>query len=328
VTGGAGYIGSHIALELNKLNFQVIVVDNLSNGFESRIKGKSQIQFRNIDILDLESLKIIFRENSDIEGVIHLAALKSVEESMVQRKSYFDNNVIGLRNLLECVRIYKVRNFIFSSSAAVYGETQNNNKHLLENTICKPNSVYGENKLVGEFLVRDYSEEFGINSISLRYFNVLGSGNINIIDQSRDNVLPKLIKSNKEKTVFSIFGKDYPTNDGTCIRDYVDVRDLTTGHLRAALYLNKQNTSSINKVINLGSGKGNSVLEVVTEFNKQIGGTLKFKFDSRRNGDPAYLVANIQSAFELLNWTPKFILRDMIASTLININYMDRSIKY
>jgi UDP-glucose 4-epimerase len=320
VTGGAGYIGSHVSLELAKNNIDVIVIDNLINGLKSRVQGKASIHFNQIDILDLENLKILFQQNSDIEGIVHLAALKSVEESMIQRKMYFDNNIIGLRNLLECARTYKVKNFIFSSSAAVYGESENIDKNFSESMICKPNSVYGENKLMGELLVRDYSKEFEMNSVSLRYFNVLGSANPAIIDHSRDNIMPKLVKALKEKKVFSIFGRDYPTSDGTCIRDYVDVRDLTSGHIKAALYLQKQNSNSINNVVNLGSGKGNSVLEVVTEFNNQIGGNLNFKFDSRRNGDPAYLVADINYAQELLNWSPEYVLKDMIASTVSEIN--------
>jgi UDP-glucose 4-epimerase len=320
VTGGAGYIGSHVSLELTKNNFDVIVIDNLINGLKSRVQGKTGIHFNQIDILDLDNLKIIFQQNSNIEGIVHLAALKSVEESMSQRRMYFDNNIIGLRNLLECARIYKVKNFIFSSSAAVYGESENNNKSFSESMVCKPNSVYGENKMIGELLVRDYSNEFEINSVSLRYFNVLGSANPAILDQSRDNIMPKLVKALKENKVFSIFGKDYPTSDGTCIRDYVDVRDLTSGHIKAAIYLQKQNSNAINHVVNLGSGKGNSVLEVVTEFNNQIAGNLKFEFDVRRHGDPAYLVADINYARELLNWSPEYDLKDMIASTISKLN--------
>jgi UDP-glucose 4-epimerase len=318
VTGGAGYIGSHVSLELASLNFEVIVIDNLSNGYASRLKGKNNIEFHNIDILDSDGLRNLFLGSSAIKGIIHLAALKSVEASMEQRKLYFENNIIGLRNLLECARIYKVRNFIFSSSAAVYGEG-NNNKTLSETDLCNPNSVYGENKLIGEWLVRDYSKEFGLNSVSLRYFNVLGSGKVEIIDQSRDNILPKLIKSYKENKKFSIFGKDYPTRNGTCIRDYVDVRDLAKGHLKAALYLQEQNLSSIDEVINLGSGIGYSVLEVVSEFEKQIGDKLKVQYDSRRNGDPAYLVADINYALKLLNWSPKYVLKDMISSTISHL---------
>jgi UDP-glucose 4-epimerase len=269
ITGGAGYIGSHVAHDLIKINKSIHIIDNFSNGYEKRI---SNFSFSKCDIENRKELESVFKGISEkIDGIVHLAALKSVEESMTKRNNYFKTNVIGFLNILELSVQFGVENVIFSSSAAVYGEkVDKNNGVFNEKSICNPTSFYGENKLLGEKLLRDFSIEYGINGISLRYFNVLGSGYPHIFDTSKDNVLPKLHKALKTGEPFRIYGKDYDTPDGTCVRDYIHVSDLSQGHVKAVEHLSDTTSEGLNVNINLGSGKGYSVLELVDRFKKMF----------------------------------------------------------
>lgn len=316
LTGATGYIGSHTWIELLEGSFQVVGVDNLSNSSLDRIDEVSTISkgipiFIEGDIRDKGLLTNIFSKYS-ITHVIHLAGLKDIGESMVKQKQYFDVNVGGLRNLLEVMRAHNCFKIIFSSSAAVYGESAAS--PISEKSIPAPSNYYGETKLEGEALL---SEEFNkipaIHSVSLRYFNVAGShpsgrlfDNALATSHSLFSEIAKVLIG--EKSSLSIYGDDWDTKDGTCIRDYLHVVDLVKAHLAAVKLLD---TSDGLFTINLGLGHGQSVREVISEYEHVVGKTIPQSVVSKRLGDVGVSFANIDSAIQLIEWRPKKTLSDM-----------------
>lgn len=301
VTGGAGYIGSIAVKELVTLGYSVIVVDNLSKGKIELVDEKAM--FYHVDLTDKEGLSEIFKKHK-IDCVIHFAGYKAVEESMSNAVKYSDN-IIGTINLLNNMVAYHVPKIIFSSSAAVYGMP---NKNIIdEETELNPINYYGFTKQESEKIIEYYHKIYNIQYISLRYFNVAGDV-LNYTDPEANNIFPIIMEViTGKRNNLTIFGDDYNTPDHTCVRDYIHVSDLVDAHIKAL-------NVNYNGAINLGTGKGYSVKELVSAFTR-LTKEVKYKFGDRRKGDPAFLVASNQKAKEILNWTPNKTLDDMIIST-------------
>jgi UDP-glucose 4-epimerase len=302
VTGGAGYIGSIAVKELIRQGYAVIVVDNLSKGLRKLVDPEAE--FYMIDLTDKEKLAKVFRKK--IDAVIHFAAYKAVEESMENPEKYCDN-ITGTLNLLNLMAKNKVKKLIYSSSAAVYGNPKCNpidEKHPTE-----PINFYGFTKLECERFIEWYSKLHGINYVCLRYFNVAGDGGLGYVDPEAKNIMPILMEVivGKRKKL-TIFGNDYDTRDGTCIRDYIDVNDLIRAHVLAL-------DAKDNAIINLGTSSGVSVKELVDAALEVTGKKIEVEYGPRRKGDPVALVASNEKAKKLLKWKPEKSVKDMIAST-------------
>ena len=300
VTGGAGYIGSHMNIKLAEAGHDVCVIDNLSHGHISSVKKS---KFFYCDINDNSRLNEIFSaEQFDV--VFHFAGLINVAESMQNPILYYTNNVNGTITLLDCMAEHKVHNLLFSSTAAIYGTPQS---PLIDETHPKkPINPYGESKLMVEQALVDYQKEHDINYISLRYFNAAGSDYLNHLGECHDpetHLIPLVLQaaSGRRKNI-SIYGDDYATPDGTCIRDYIHVSDLCDAHLLA---MNRLLNTKKSDHFNLGNGQGFSVREVINTAQQVTGKDIIIKSDKRRLGDPDILVADAQKAKSLLNWQPQ-----------------------
>ena len=301
VTGGAGYIGSHIVEQLiKKKSNNILVLDNLSTGRKKLINKKSK--FIKGDIKNLNLLKKIIKKHS-IQTIIHLAAHLNVSEAEKEKIKYYRNNVTGTKNLLLACKNSKVKSIIFSSSCSVYGSIKGS---VNEQKKTNPEGYYALTKFKGEELIKKYSKKFNYNFGILRYFNVAGaspSGKIGEIETAYGHLIKNIaIQSLKKKPVIYIFGNDYPTKDGTCIRDYIHVSDLADIHVKGIEYLEKNNKSF---VLNCGYGKGYSVLQIVKIFKKIIK-NLKIIFSNKRPGDVAEVYANTKKFKKLLKWKPKY----------------------
>ena len=304
VTGGAGYIGSACVKKLVEDGCEVIVVDNLSKGKKELVDEKAV--FYKGDLVDVIFLEKVFKDNK-VDAVIHFAAYKAVGESMENPAKYADN-IAGTINLLDLMVKYDVKKIIFSSSAAVYGEPEYS--PIDEEHRLMPINYYGFTKQKCEEIIDWYSRLKGIVGISLRYFNVAGDAGLNYIDPEAENIFPIIMEvftGVREKLV--VFGKDYETRDGTCIRDYIDINDLVDAHI-LALDLGEST------VINIGSEKGTSVKELVDGFEKEWGKKLNWEYGPRRSGDPAKLTASAKKAKELIDWKASRDINDMIKSTV------------
>ncbi|MFD0870001.1 UDP-glucose 4-epimerase [Chlamydia abortus] len=300
VTGGAGYIGSHTVAELIDAKEEVVVVDNLSQGHrQALLGGKLYVG----DIRDADFMETVFKEN-DIESVIHFAAYSLVGESMQNPAKYYDNNVYGTQRLLEIMKKYGTKRIVFSSTAATYGEPQT--VPIEETAPTQPTNTYGETKLSMEKMMKWFDAAHGIKYVALRYFNAAGahhSGRIGEDHSPETHLVPLILQVplGKREHV-SIFGDDYPTEDGTCIRDYLHVSDLADAHLLALERLRSGGESS---VYNLGSGKGFSVKEMIDVARKVTGHPIPAVLEPRRAGDPAVLIASSAKAKRELNWSPR-----------------------
>ena len=305
VTGGAGYIGAHVAAELLKSGYSIRIYDDFSNGLHRRVDGK----FR--DIVDgdmLDRVKLLAALDG-IDAVIHLAAKKSVEESVKDPLKYYENNVGGTLNLLGAMAAKGVKQLVYSSSAAVY--SPNDKEAVLEDDPTAPLSPYGASKLLAEQLISSVGSAEQISNISLRYFNVVGSNVAEFGDNSKDNLVPKVFLALKNSKRPQIYGSDYPTPDGTCIRDYIHVQDLALAHLAA---LKKVESGYISQVYNVGSGKGYSVKEMMDQISKSLGRDINPEVSQARAGDSPKLIASIDKIKEQLGWSPKASLEEMIDS--------------
>ena len=302
VCGGAGYIGSHAVKQLIDRNEDVIIVDNLETGHEDAIHPDAK--FYNVDIRNEEELDKVFAEN-DIDEVIHFAANSLVGESMTNPLKYFNNNVHGTEILLKVMIKHNVKKIVFSSTAATYGEPKN--IPILETDPTNPTNAYGETKLAMEKMMKWADVAHGVKYISLRYFNVAGahiSGEIGEDHSPETHLIPLILQVPLGKREFiSIFGDDYDTHDGTCIRDYIHVTDLADAHILAVHKLREGCDSNI---YNLGSGNGFTVKEMIEAARKVTGHPIPAKVCERRAGDPAKLVAASQKARCELGWEPKF----------------------
>jgi len=311
ITGGAGYIGSHVAEVLLKNKKNIFIVDNLSTGFKKLINKKSK--FYNIDILNSKKIKEIINKNK-IDSVIHLAAVLSVGESEKNPKKYKNINVIGTKSLLIAIKKTNVKNIIFSSTCAVY---KDGNLKVNENTKLKPTSVYGKTKLIGENLIKLFCKKNKINFGILRFFNVAGAsssgkiGQINKGDQLFKNLSMEV---QKKRPIFKIYGANYKTKDGTCIRDYIHVSDIADIHRQV---LEKINKNSISKILNCGYGKGISVSQSVNEFRKYANKKLKILTLKKRKGDMIQIIAVNKNLKKFIKWKPKYNKLSTIVSSCI-----------
>lgn len=314
VTGGAGYIGSHTVWELIAKGYEVIVVDNLSTGFLQAIHNDAKCY--NIDIHDEFALNRVFN-NEHIEGVIHFAAFSQVGESMKDPLKYYYNNVSGTCTLLKCMKNNNVNHIIFSSTAAVYGVPQN--EIITEQDMTCPINPYGETKLAIERMMSWAEHAYGIHYIALRYFNACGAHPSALIGEAHNpetHLIPLVLQvPNKQRNKISIFGDNYPTKDGTCVRDYVHVCDLAQAHILSLEYLKKTSNSD---TFNLGNGEGFSVKQVLQIAEKVTKQPIAAEIVGPRPGDPAMLVASSQKAKKLLGWQPQYNNLEAIIETAWN----------
>ena len=311
VLGGAGYIGSHTVYELIDAGRDVVVADNLQTGFRAAVHPKAR--FYELDIRDRKALDVLFQAEK-IDGVIHFAASSQVGESMVDPLKYYDNNLHGTMVLLQAMVAHGVNKIVFSSTAATYGEPES--IPILETDRTKPTNTYGETKLSMEHMMSWVSKAHGLRYVALRYFNACGahpSGKIGEAHDPETHLIPIILQvPNGQRDKLTIFGDDYPTPDGTCIRDYIHVTDLAQAHILALDYLLN---GGENNVFNLGNGKGFSNKEVVDVARAVTGHPIPAVPGPRRAGDPAQLVASSEKAKSVLGWKPKYDDLNTIIST-------------
>ena len=317
VTGGAGYIGSHVVRLLQNRGDDVVVLDDMSEGVRSRIGTARLIQLDLASDKAVEILKSAFAEEAKsgpIEAVVHLAARKKVGESVEQPEWYYSQNVGGLANLLGAMRESGIGKIVFSSSAAVYGMPDV--PAVTEETLCQPINPYGETKLVGEWMVEAAAAAWGLRAVSLRYFNVAGAGWPDLADTAVANLVPIVFAAIRAGVKPVVFGNDYKTVDGSCVRDYVHVQDLADSHLAAIEYLNNEKRPFA--TFNVGTGTGSSVLEVIEEIQNVVSAAGNPNFEigiaSRRAGDPPFLCADVSRIKIELNWSAKFGLHEIVQS--------------
>lgn len=314
VCGGAGYIGSHTVYSLLQRNEDVVVVDNLSTGHKQSLSDKVKFYFG--DIRSKETLNQIFVEN-DIESVIHFAADALVVESMRDPLKYFNNNVYGMQVLLECMVRCHVDKIIFSSTCATYGTPLVT--PISELTPTNPINPYGESKLIMEKMMKWVSQIHNIKYVSLRYFNAAGAlsdGSIGEDHEYETHLIPLVLNVPlKKRSHVNIFGDEYPTKDGTCIRDYIHVMDLANAHILALDYLRNGGESDI---FNLGNGNGFSVKEIISAAEKVTGEVIETRISTPREGDPPELVANNTKAQHILHWVPQYSNIEEIIATAWN----------
>lgn len=315
VTGGAGYIGSHCVLTLLENGFSVVIFDNLSTGHLQTVetlKKYGKVKFLKGDLQNKADIKELFAKYQ-VDAVIHFAAFSQVGESVKKPAKYYLNNVCGTLNLLEGMLKNNVNKLVFSSTAATYGEPEY--IPIDENHPQIPINPYGQSKLMIEKILDDYDKAYELKSVRLRYFNVAGADSESRIGEWHEpetHLIPNILKStfNSEKT-FEMFGDDYHTKDGTCVRDYINVEDLANAHLLALKYLNNGGDTNY---FNLGTKDGNTVKEVFKACEEICNKKITVKIQPRRAGDPASLVADNSKARTILHWTPNKSLKDSIQS--------------
>lgn len=311
VIGGAGYIGSHVVYDLLKEGHTVVVMDNLSTGDINFVP--TTVTFYKGDIKNSQDLDKVFSNEKGIDLVMHFAAKLIVPESMVQPSEYYHNNVEGVRLMLEAMKKHKIQNLVFSSTAAVYGNPINEICKETDPTV--PINPYGDSKLAAEKLIEYFSKAHEINYCIFRYFNVAGADSsleIGLNKQNLTHLIPVTIQTMMGiRNKMMVFGDDYNTKDGTCIRDYIHVNDLARAHVLGAEYIISKSTSLL---LNLGSNEGYTVMEIINEVEKH--GKVNYEIGKRREGDPAKIIASNQKAKDLLNWEPKYNLKDIIKSDL------------
>ncbi len=324
VTGGLGFIGSHTVVALQEEGFEVIIIDNLSNSSLDVLAGITRITqktpiFEKIDLRDKDLVKDFFEKYPDIKGVVHFAASKAVGESVENPLLYYENNLSSLIYLLKELSKKNEASFIFSSSCTVYGQADSL-PITEEAPIKEAVSPYGNTKQIGEEIIRDTTKvHANLKAISLRYFNPIGahpSGEIGELPiGTPQNLVPFITQTaigKREK--LSVFGDDYPTKDGTCIRDYIHVMDLARAHVTALKRLLKNDSEANYEVFNLGTGKGNTVLEVIKSFERSTGKELPYKIVGRREGDIVAAYADTQKANEVLKWQAQKELDEALES--------------
>lgn len=321
VTGGCGYIGGHTMVDLIDNGFDVVSVDDLSMGSLRMLQGVEKITGRKIknykvNLCNLEDTEAIFIENPDIVGIIHFAAYKSVGESVNEPIKYFRNNINSLINILQCAAENNIKHFVFSSSCSVYGNPKS--LPVEENSpLAEPESPYARTKQMGEAICRDFVVKYKDTNITLlRYFNPVGAHPTAIIGELQDkpeNLVPVITQTAIGKRgSMTVFGNDYPTRDGSCIRDYIHVMDIANAHTKALQYTLEGNNTASCEVFNLGTGAGVSVLELIDAFERVSGEKLNYEIGPRRPGDVIAVYANNSKARALLDWDTKFGLDEMM----------------
>ena len=312
ITGGAGYIGSHISEVLIKNKKKIFIVDNLSTGFKKLINKKAK--FFKVDILKNEKIREIIVKNK-IDSVIHLAANLIIGEGEKYPKKYFKNNVLGTINLLKACENTTIKNLVFSSTAAVYKDGQ---YKVDEKSVVKPKSVYGKTKIKAEKIIKKFCKRNNINYCILRYFNIAGSspsGKIGLINKS-DHLFKNFSREIiKKKPILKIYGNNYNTKDGSCIRDFIHVYDIAEIHYKVLEKINKSNNS---KTLNCGYNRGVSVLEVAKTFKKQTSKKVEILVSKRRKGDLVKIIASNDKLKKFINWKPKFNNLNKIVKSCIS----------
>jgi len=306
ITGGAGFIGAQVNQDLANRGYKTLVLDNLSSGSRQAVL---QGTFVEGDLSDSQFLDQIF-SGENISSVMHFAANTDVGESVADPGKYYVNNVCNTLNLLNAMRKSGIKVLIFSSSAAVYGIPEK--ETLGENDPCHPINPYGESKLMAEKILEDFSRAYGMRACSLRYFNAAGGdpqGKIKNYKTHESNLIPVVLNCIKKGSAITVNGNDYPTRDGTCIRDYIHVADLSEAHIQA---LEKLQTQSLAPCYNLGNERGFSVLEVIDAAQEITGQKLPLIFGKRRPGDPPVLLADAGKARRELGWSPRYNLKSII----------------
>ena len=314
VLGGAGYIGSHTVYELIEAGKEVIVADNLQTGFRAAVHPRAK--FYELDIRDKGALDTLFQAEK-IDGVIHFAASSQVGESMKDPLKYYDNNLYGTMVLLKSMVEHDVDKIVFSSTAATYGEPER--VPILENDKTNPTNCYGQTKLAMEQMMKWTEQAHGLRYVALRYFNACGAkltGDIGEAHSPETHLIPLILQVPLgQRKAISIFGDDYPTKDGTCVRDYIHVTDLAQAHILALDYLIAGGSSD---VFNLGNGVGFTVKEVIDVARKVTGDEIPAKIAPRRAGDPAQLIASSKKAIDILGWKPVYDSLETIVSSAWN----------
>ncbi len=324
VTGGLGYIGSHVSVLLLQKGYQVVIVDNLDNSSISVLEGIKKIinlspVFEKLDVRNSDQMEFLFSKHKDISGVIHFAAYKAVGESVEDPLKYYDNNVLGFITLLNFIKKKNIP-LIFSSSATVYGDADL--LPIIENAPIKEAfSPYGKTKQICEEIIRDIAKSDSFfKSVILRYFNPIGAHSSGLIGElpngEPQNLIPFITQTliGKRKELM-VFGNDYSTYDGTCIRDYIHVMDLAEAHIKSLEYILDFKNDKNFQIFNIGTGQGHSVLQVIDAFEKVTKKKIKYKITSRRQGDVAASYSDCSKAKEILGWTSKFTLEDSLASS-------------
>ena len=310
ITGGAGYIGAHVVESTVACGRDVVVLDDLSTGIASRLS--SGVPLAQVSLQSTTEVNRVFSENN-VSGVLHLAAKKRVGESVQHPDYYWQENVVGLKNLLGAMQHHDVKNFVFSSSAAVYGQPDVPTGTLITEDIeCNPINPYGATKLEGEALSKAMAESDGLRVAALRYFNVAGAGRPELGDQYIFNLVPIVFDALERGEQPLVFGDDYDTPDGSCIRDYVHVQDLAEAHVAAMDFVEESGPGFT--PINVGTGLGASVFEVLKMIQYVTGIDISPAHASRREGDPAALVADVTKAKEILNWSSSRDLNEIVSS--------------
>lgn len=321
VTGGAGYIGSHCVLALLAKGLDVVIFDNLETGHIETVetlKKEGNVQFVKGDLKNLKDINSVF-DDFQIDAVVHFAALSLVGESVKEPQKYYYNNVYGTLNLLNAMLEHNVKKIVFSSTAATYGEPEYipiDEKHPQN-----PINPYGNSKLMVEKIMDDYSKAYDLRSVRLRYFNVAGADSKARVGEWHDpetHLIPNVLKSTfSGGKTFEMYGDDYPTKDGTCVRDYINIEDLAQAHILALEYLNNCGETNY---FNLGTKNGDTVKEVFSACEKVTEKTIPVNIMPRRAGDPASLVADNSKAKEILGWNPKHTLEESIKTAYLYLN--------
>ena len=310
ITGGAGYIGAHVVLETLKSGREPLVLDDLSSGVAARLP--SGVKIERVTLADVKAVESVFAKHK-IDGVLHLAAKKQVGESVERPDYYWQENVGGFQNLVNAMKQNDVKNLVFSSSAAVYGApVMEPGQTISESEKCSPINPYGLTKLEGEIISGTLSASYGFKVAALRYFNVAGAGKPELGDLFAFNLVPIVFEAIDAKRSPKVFGNDYSTPDGSCIRDYVHVQDLAEAHVAAMDLVESMQPGF--EAINIGTGIGASVFEVISMIQDVTGIELDPEIVERRAGDPAALVANVSKANEILGWKSKYDLRRIVES--------------
>lgn len=322
ITGGLGYLGSHTIVALQEAGYTVVSADNHSNSHPDvadRIANITQVKPRNyvIDICDQVAIETLFEQEGPFAGVIHMAAFKAVAESVQHPLKYYNNNLLGLIRVLQCCSKFEVKQLVFSSTCTVYGEPQ----YLPVDEVhpINPLSPYGKTKAIGEQMIQDFVAAHPLQAISLRFFNPVGAHSSAEIGEFPrgipSNLLPHMAQTAAGKHPYlRVWGNDYPTHDGTCIRDYIHVCDLARVHVLALSHLIDLKQKRSYEVFNIGTGQGVSVLEMHAAFERQIEKGVPYKIMERRIGDIESMFASNEKAKRDLNWRPEFSLQDMVSS--------------
>ena len=324
ITGGTGYIGSHTAVELLNSGYEVLIIDNLSNSNAEVVDKIEKItgirpSFSKTDLCNKTELKEYFKKTKNIDAVIHFAAFKAVGESVQKPMMYYSNNISGMINLLEEMAENKIQNIVYSSSCTVYGEADTL-PVTEESPVKKAESPYGFTKQAGEQMLFDISKAGDLHSVILRYFNPAGAHDSSLIGELPvgipNNLVPYITQTAiGEREILTVNGNDYDTPDGTNIRDYIHVVDLAKAHLAALDRVLDKKSNEMTEVFNLGTGKGNSVMEVIRSFEKVSGTKLKYKIGPRREGDVVSIYSDTKKANEVLGWKAERDINDMMLTS-------------